>query len=142
MLPLTNRFQADEVDALAGEVLGNLYAAVTGEAPRRVRAYHDDDALLLLLRFDPSLLSHDSGEAFEPLVDISFMAMPDLIAEAVHETIGRTLMPGNLSICAERGLAVFAFSMLEEDDLGDGDPFVMSGPLWGDFGDGGLPPVC
>ena len=137
MLPLTNRFQADELDALAGEVLSNLYTAVTGDAPRRVHAYHDADALLLLLRFDPALLSDEGGEAFEPLLDISFMAMPDLIAEAVHETNGRTLMPGNLSICAERGLAVFAFSVLEEDhEEGDDDPFVMSGPLWGDFSAG------
>jgi hypothetical protein len=58
--------------------------------------------------------------------------MPDLIAEAVTDATGRTLMPGNLSICAERGLAVFAFSVLDNDDdvHGDDDPFVMSGPLW------------
>lgn len=134
MLPLTSRrFRTDEIDSLAGEVLGNLYTAVTGEAPRRLNAYLDDDALLLLLRFDPALLSDASGEQFEPLIDISFMAMPDLVAEAVTEATGRTLMPGNLSICAERGLAVFAFSLLDDDDsLGDDDPFVMSGPLWSD----------
>lgn len=135
MLPLTSRrFRTDEIDSLAGEVLGNLYTAVTGEAPRRLNAYLDDDALLLLLRFDPALLADASGEQFEPLIDISFMAMPDLIAEAVTEATGRTLMPGNLSICAERGLAVFAFSLLDDDgdSLGDDDPFVMSGPLWSD----------
>ena len=143
MLPLTSRrFRTDEIDSLAGEVLGNLYTAVTGEPPRRLHAYQDDDALLLLLRFDPALLSEANGEQFEPLIDISFMAMPDLIAEAVTDATGRTLMPGNLSICAERGLAVFAFSVLDEDDdsLGDDDPFVMSGPLWSDpdDDDGGL----
>ena len=135
MLPLTSRrFRTDEIDSLAGEVLGNLYTAVTGEPPRRLHAYQDDDALLLLLRFDPSLLSEANGEQFEPLIDISFMAMPDLIAEAVTDATGRTLMPGNLSICAERGLAVFAFSVLDEhaESLGDDVPFVMSGPLWSD----------
>ena len=146
MLPLTSRrFRTDEIDSLAGEVLGNLYTAVTGEPPRRLHAYRDDDALLLLLRFDPALLSEANGEQFEPLIDISFMAMPDLIAEAVTDATGRTLMPGNLSICAERGLAVFAFSVLDDDDdsLSDDDPFVMSGPLWSDpdDDDGGLRPV-
>jgi len=144
MLPLTSRrFRTDEIDLVAGEVLGNLYTAVTGEAPRRLHAYRDEDALLLLLRFDPALLSDASGEQFEPLIDISFMAMPNLIAEAVTDATGRKLMPGNLSICAERGLAVFAFSVLDGDDasLGDHDPFVMSGPLWSDpddDDDGGL----
>jgi hypothetical protein len=128
------RFQIDEIDSVAGEALGNLYTAVTGAAPRRLRAYHEDDALLLLLRFDASLLSDAGGEQFEPLIDISFMAMPDMVAEAVHEATGRTLMPGNLSICAERGLAVFAFSVLEGDgdDSRDDDPFLMSEPFWGD----------
>lgn len=133
MLPLTSRrFRTDAIDSVAGEVLGNLYTAVTGAEPRRLHAYQDDDALLLLLRFDPSLLSDASGEQFEPLIDISFMAMPDLVAEAVTDATGRTVMPGNLSICAERGLAVFAFSVLDDDEnLGDDDdPFVMSGPLW------------
>ena len=144
MLPLTSRrFRPDDIDLLAGEALGNLYTAVTGEAPRRLHAYHDDDALLLLLRFDPALLADASGEQFEPLIDISFMAMPDLIAEAVTDATGRTLMPGNLSICPERGLAVFAFSVLDPDDdsHGDDDPFVMSGPLWStpDDDDSGSP---
>ena len=143
MLPSTSRrFRTDDIDSLAGEALGNLYTAVTGEPPRRLHAYHDDDALLLLLRFDPALLADASGEQFEPLIDISFMAMPDLVAEAVTEATGRTLLPGNLSICPERGLAVFAFSLLDDDDdsFGDGDPFVVSGPLWStpDDDDGGL----
>jgi hypothetical protein len=33
-----------------------------------------------------------------------------MIASAVERRAGRTLYPGNLSVCAERGLAVFAFS--------------------------------
>ena len=136
----SRRFQIDEIGSIAGEALGNLYTAVTGEAPRRLRAYHEDDALLLLLRFDPSLLSDASGEHFEPLIDISFMAMPDMIAEAVQEATGRTLMPGNLSICPERGLAVFAFSVLEDngDDSRDDDPFLMSEPFWNNSDDSGL----
>ena len=76
MLALTSRrFRPDDIDLLAGEALGNLYTAVTGEPPRRLHAYHDDDALLLLLRFDPALLADASGEQFEPLIDISFMAL-------------------------------------------------------------------
>jgi hypothetical protein len=136
----SRRFQIDAIDSVAGEALGNLYTAVTGEAPRRIRAYHEDDALLLLLRFDPSLLPDSSGEHFEPLIDISFMAMPDMIAEAVHEATGRTVMPGNLSICLERGLAVFAFSVLEDnaDDHRDDDPFVLSDRFWNNSDNGGL----
>jgi hypothetical protein len=58
-------------------------------------------------------------------------------AASITDATGRTVMPGNLSICAERGLAVFAFSVLDDDDdnLGDDDPFVMSGPLWSDPND-------
>ena len=140
MLPTTSRFQTDRVDSLATSVLRNLYTAVTGEAPRALRTYYDDDTLLLLLRFNPALLADPSGEHFEPLIDISFMAMPDLIAEAVHETNGRTLMPGNLSICPERGLAVFAFSVLDDnaDDQRDDDPFVLSDSFWANSDDGGL----
>ena len=125
MLPTTSRFQTDRVDSLATSVLRNLYTAVTGEAPRALRTYYDDDTLLLLLRFNPALLADPSGEHFEPLIDISFMAMPEMIAEAVHEGTGRTLVPGNLSICAQRGLAVLAFSVLEDDDDGDSDPFTV-----------------
>jgi hypothetical protein len=136
----SRRFRIDDIDSVAGEALGNLYTAVTGEAPRRLRAYHEDDALLLLLRFDPSLLAEASGEQFEPLIDISFMAMPDMVAEAVYEATGRTLLPGNLSICPERGLAVFAFSVLEEnaDDDRDDDPFVLSESFWSNSDDSDL----
>lgn len=125
VLQTTSRFQTDRLDSLATSVLRNLYIAVTGEAPRAVRSYYDDDTLLLLLRFNPALLADPSGEHFEPLIDISFMAMPEMIAEAVHEGTGRTLMPGNLSICPGRGLAVLAFSVLEDDEDGDTDPFAI-----------------
>jgi hypothetical protein len=136
----SRRFRIDDIDSVAGEALGNLYTAVTGEAPRRLRAYHEDDALLLLLRFDPALVAEASGEQFEPLIDISFMAMPDMVAEAVYEATGRTLLPGNLSICPERGLAVFAFSVLEEnaDDDRDDDPFVLSESFWSNSDDSDL----
>jgi hypothetical protein len=125
VLQTTSRFQTDRLDSLATSVLANLYTAVTGEAPRALRAYYDDDTMLLLLRFNPALLADPSGEHFEPLIDISFMAMPEMIAEAVREGTGRTLVPGNLSICAQRGLAVLAFSVLEDDDDGDSDPFTI-----------------
>src|SRR5271155_864474 len=126
MLPTTSRrFHVDEVDSLASEALASLYTAVAGETPRALRAYREDDALLLLLRFDPALLVDASGEHFEALIDVSFMAMPELIAEAVRQGTGRTLAPGNLSICSQRGLAVFTFSVLEDDSDGDDDPFTI-----------------
>jgi hypothetical protein len=49
-----------------------------------------------------------------PFLDTAFAAMPGMIASAVEARTGQCLAPGNLSVCAERGLAVFAFSSLEE----------------------------
>ena len=42
----------DPVGLLACEVLKELYRAVSGSEPAAVRSYRDEDAILLLLRFD------------------------------------------------------------------------------------------
>ena len=112
----------DPVTVLATEVLKDLYRAVCGREPLAVRAYQDDDAILLLLRFETN---ETDPPGREPRLDTAFLAMPGMIASAVEARVGRRLMPGNLSICAERGLAVLAFSAVEtpvEADPGD-DPF-------------------
>jgi hypothetical protein len=106
--------EALALGALAREVLMDLYRALSGHSPKAVRVYGEDDALLLLLRFDPRELGGSSEVSFEPLIDTTFMALPSMVASAVQHRAGRTLYPGNLSVCADRGLAVFAFSALEE----------------------------
>jgi len=107
--------QATALGELAREVLIDLYAALSGHTPKAVRVYGEDDALLLLLRFDPRQLTGLSETQFEPLIDTTFIALPSMIAAAVERRAGRTLYPGNLSVCADRGLAVFAFSALGEE---------------------------
>lgn len=110
---------------LAREVLVELYRALSGHTPESVRVYGENDALLLMLRFDPAELSGADEVNFEPLIDTTFIALPSMIASAVARRAGRTLVPGNLSVCADRGLAVFAFSALEEADRPDAaDPFI------------------
>jgi hypothetical protein len=104
----------DPVGLLAGEVLKDLYRAVCGHEPSTVRAYRDDDAILLLLRFDPAEHEYAQGEAtLSPQLETAFLAMPGMIVSAVEARTGRRLAAGNLSVCAERGLAVLAFSALE-----------------------------
>jgi hypothetical protein len=110
----------EPVDTVATSALATLYLAVTGERPRALRAYHEHDTLLMLLRFDRAKLEATAGGRLEPLIDSSLMAMPALVAEAVHGRTGHVLVPGNLSISVERGLAVFAFT-IGEDDRGRGD---------------------
>lgn len=123
--------ESSEVTALgelAREVLIDLYHALSGQSPRAVRVYGEDDALLLLLRFDPSELAGSSDESFEPLIDTTFIALPSMIASAVHRRAGRTLYPGNLSVCADRGLAVFAFSALEVAPANPEEHLLFSAP--------------
>ena len=98
---------------LAVTIASDLFRAVTGEAPRALRAYQDDDALLVLLRFDPEAMRVDPDDGVEPLLQTAFMAMPGMVARAVQARSGAQLVPGNLSVSAERGLAVFAFTELE-----------------------------
>jgi hypothetical protein len=116
----------EPVDAVAASALATLYAAVTGQQPRALRAYHEHDTLLMLLRFDRTQLDGVSDWRNEPLLDSSLMAIPELVAEAVHGRTGHVLVPGNLSISAERGLAVFAFT-IGEDERGRGDELFAAG---------------
>jgi hypothetical protein len=104
----------DPIGLLASEVLRDLYQAVTGQEPAAVRSYRDEDAILLLLRFEPSEIAECDGDDVVPFLDTAFLAMPGMIASAVEARTGQRLAAGNLSVCAERGLAVFAFSALEE----------------------------
>lgn len=103
------------LEDLAGEVLSDLYAALTGDSPRALRAYRDEDALLLLLRFDPaSPAETDGGEVDDSFAESAFMAMLEMVAEVVSARSGCKVAAGNLGLCASRGMAVFAFSVLGE----------------------------
>lgn len=119
---------------LAREVLIDLYRALSGHTPAAVRVYGEDDALLLLLRFDLRQLGGDSETSLEPLIDTTLIALPGMIASAVHRRAGRTLYPGNLSVCADRGLAVFAFSAPGEapSERASRDLFAALTPSWPD----------
>ena len=121
MLQLTTIHSDIEIAAdVAVEAFGNIYRAVTGGAEATVRSHIDEDAILLLMRFDAS----HAAEA-------AFMPMPAMIAAAVLARTGQVLSPGNLSICPERGLAVIAFHALRTqlDDFEDGDPFSLES-IW------------
>ena len=116
MLEVTNsRFSSDDVGNLASEVLTELYTVVCGHRPTTVRAYHEADALLLMLRFDPEAISAFPVDVPDALLDSAFAAMPGMIASAIEARTGRWLLPGSLSVCVERGLAVFAFSSMDDD---------------------------
>jgi hypothetical protein len=97
----------DAIDATALEVLRALFVALTGAPPSMLRAYRDDDALLLLLRYDEPTT--------DPSVEIALMALPSLVAEVVAKRTGRQLVSGDVSLCAPQGLAVLAFSVSDED---------------------------
>ena len=131
MFDVTNSsLSTDAVDLLACEVLADLYRAYCGTPPLAVRAYRDEEALLLLLRFDPDTTDDPSGEG-DPLVAVALHAMPGMVASAVEARTGARLAPGNLSLCSARGLAVFAFSALDDDiELPlDDDPFRIDASL-------------
>jgi hypothetical protein len=127
VVQLADNHSPEPIDAVAASVLETLYAGVFGQSPLALRAYGDEGSVLLLLRFKESRLDDTSPTRVAPLIDISFMAMPELIAESVHELTGRTLVPGNLSVCAERGLAVFAFAVLDEARVDDRDELFALG---------------
>ena len=110
MLLMTDICLDESVDEVASQALESLYTEVWGEEPLALRAHREDDGLLLLLRFDPELMEGAGGTSADPSVDASFMALPELVAEAVRVRTARTLVPRNLNVSAERGLAVFAFS--------------------------------
>jgi hypothetical protein len=134
--PPEDQIDVSALGELAGEVLSDLYRALSGHTPKSVRVYCEDDALLLLLRFEPAELAGASVESIEPLLDSTLTALPSMIASAVQRRAGRTLYPGNLSVCATRGLAVFAFSALEEaiDGPPRREPFAALTPTWTELG--------
>ena len=116
MLEVTDsRFSSDQVGHLASEVLTDLYTVVCGHRPTAVRAYHEDDALLLMLRFEPDAIGDGPVEIHDALLDTVFAAMPGMITSAIEARTGRWLLPGSLSVCVDRGLAVFAFSAMDQD---------------------------
>jgi len=126
--PLDSQKSRDRVAELASDMLADLYRAVCGHQAMAVRAYHDDDALLLLLRFDPCELT-DDGDV-EQALESAFGAIPDMIAAAIEARSGVRMAPGNLSVCADRGLAVFAFSATEEaPDDDDAEEFSFEAAL-------------
>jgi hypothetical protein len=107
--------QRRSLEDLAGEVLSGLYGALVGDTPRALRVYRDNDALLLLLRFDPELLAGADGGGVDSLAEASFMAMLELVAEVVSARGGLEVVPGNVRVCATRGLAVFALGLVEDE---------------------------
>jgi hypothetical protein len=121
--PIASPYEPDPVADLAGGVLAELYRAVCGHDAAAVRAYHDDEALLLLLRFDPDEMAEVVAADSDDELEGAFVAMPGMIVSAVEAGSGHRMRPANLSVCADRGLAVFAFSSLEDadDDGGDAD---------------------
>lgn len=121
----------DAVDLLACEVLADLYRAYCGTPPLAVRAYRDEEALLLLLRFDPDTIDDGASGEGDPLVAVALHAMPGMVASGVEARTGARLAPGNLSLCSARGLAVFAFSALDDDieQPLDDDPFRIDASL-------------
>ena len=98
---------AEGVECVAAEVLRDLYWAFAGEPPRALRAYRDEGALLLLLRFK-------AASDAEP--DVAFMALPSMVAEAVTHRTGEVLVPRDASVCASSGLAVLGFTLLDAQD--------------------------
>ncbi len=104
---------------IAATIAADLFRAVAGRAPLAIRTYQDDDALLLLLRFDPDEMRVDPDDGVEPLLQTALVAMPGMVATAVAARSGAQLVPGNLSVCPERGLAVFAFTEVEPAPVTD-----------------------
>jgi len=96
----------DAVDAAALDVLRALFEGLAGTPPRSLRAYRDDDALLLLLRYEPA-----PADAADHPVEIALMALASLVAEGVAKRTGQALATGGVSLCPSQGLAVLAFSV-------------------------------
>jgi hypothetical protein len=115
-----DRSEMERVGSLAAELMAQLYAVAAGGRPLVARAYHEDDALLLLLRFEPSHLS-ESTEPGSPLSEAALMALPDMIASAVHAQSGyrHRLIPGSLTISSDHSVISLGFSVVlagEEDE--------------------------
>jgi hypothetical protein len=108
----------EEVGLLAAEMMAQLYAVAAGGPPLVSRAYHEEDALLLLLRFDPAHLT-DTGEPGSPLSEAALMALPDMIASAVrsHTNKRHRLIPGSLTISSDRSFVSLGFSVALNTDV-------------------------
>jgi hypothetical protein len=117
-MPTTERrrFQCQHVADLAHEILGQLFAVHAGEAARAVRAYRESDAVMLLLRFDPALTGAGGDPELESRMEASLMAMWEMVTEVVAQRSGSEIVPGNLSVCAATGLAVFAMRVAGEEE--------------------------
>ena len=115
--------EMERVGALAAQALSALYTVAAGGPPRVARAYHEEDALLLLLRFDPAHLG-DSSDPGSPLSEAALMALPDMIASAVRaQTAGRhRLTPGSLTISSDRGVVSLGFSVALASEEPSEDP--------------------
>jgi hypothetical protein len=109
------RFQCQHVADLARELLGQLFAVHAGEAARAVRVYRESDAVMLLLRFDPALAGCGGDAELESRIEASLMAMCEMVTEVVSQRSGSEIVPGNLSVCAATGLAVFAMRVAGEE---------------------------
>jgi hypothetical protein len=115
--------EAAALGTLAREVLIDLYRALSGHTPKAVRVYGEDDALLLLLRFDPNHLT-DTGEPGSPLSEAALMAMPDMLASAVraHTNKRHRLIPGSLTISSDRSFVSLGFSVVLNTDVEADEP--------------------
>lgn len=115
---------APRLEDLARDALDELYTALAGSPPRSLRGYRDGDDMMLVLRFTPL---PDCGDAEpETMLDVSLIALLELVADIVGVRSGRPVAPANVSVCACSGLAVFAFRVLAQgqrdgrDDHGGG----------------------
>ncbi len=113
-------FEMEQVGTLAAELMAQLYAVAAGARPLVARAYHDEDALLLLLRFDPRHVS-ESTQPGSPLSEAALMALPDMIASAVHAQTGyrHCLIPGSLTISSDHSVVSLGFSVVLEQADGE-----------------------
>ena len=102
----------DAVDAAALDALRALFEALTGAPPRTLRAYRDDDALLLLLRYEDSC----DRPAGRDRAD----GTPALVAEAVAQRTGRHLVSGGVSLCAPKDARGARLQRCSEETAGAG----------------------
>jgi hypothetical protein len=109
------RLECQRVADLARQVLAELFAVHSGEPPRAVRVYRETDAVMLLLRFDPRIAATGADAGLEAQMDVSLMAMFELLIEVASPRSGCEIVPGNLSVCASSGLAVFAMRVAAEE---------------------------
>lgn len=120
--------QMEQIGLLAAELMAQLYAVAAGGRPLVARAYHDEDALLLLLRFEPSHLT-DSRRPGSPLSEAALMALPDMIASALYARTGyrHRLIPGSLTISSDHSVVSLGFSVVLAGSEHEGGITSMTG---------------